>query len=111
MNLWNGVWVAIPGRVQLFVTLLVQLSMIYLLVSAFVGIWVRGLTAGRLQALFAGHRAASMTVAGFLGAVTPFCSCSTVPMTAGMLRAGVTLPVLATFLVASPLVSPTTAPS
>lgn len=39
------------------------------------------------------------------GAITPFCSCTAVPMLEGLLRAGVRFGVAVTFLVASPLVN------
>jgi uncharacterized protein len=44
-------------------------------------------------------------VASFLGVVTPFCSCSSVPLFIGFVRGGVPLGITMTFLVASPLVS------
>lgn len=40
-----------------------------------------------------------------LGAVTPFCSCSTVPILAGLLQAGAPLGLAFSFLLASPLVN------
>lgn len=39
------------------------------------------------------------------GAVTPFCSCSTVPILTGMLQAGVRFGVCFTFLIASPVIN------
>src|SRR5699024_8065973 len=41
-----------------------------------------------------------------LGAVTPFCSCSTLPMLVGMLNAGVAFQTAMTFLISSPLLNP-----
>lgn len=46
----------------------------------------------------------NVVAAGF-GAVTPFCSCSTVPMLAGLLQARAPLGVALSFLLASPLVN------
>ncbi|MBT0962398.1 permease [Denitromonas iodatirespirans] len=43
--------------------------------------------------------------AAFAGAVTPFCSCSTVPVLIGLLRAGVAFTAAMTFLVASPVIN------
>jgi len=42
--------------------------------------------------------------AAIAGAITPFCSCSTVPMLSGMLRARIRFGVSMTFLLSSPLV-------
>lgn len=44
-------------------------------------------------------------MAAGLGVVTPFCSCSSIPLFLGFTRAGIPLGVTMTFLVASPLVS------
>lgn len=46
----------------------------------------------------------NVVAAGF-GAVTPFCSCSTVPMLTGLLQAGAPLGLAFSFLLASPLVN------
>jgi len=43
--------------------------------------------------------------ATILGAITPFCSCSTVPIFSGMLRSNIRFGISFTFLLASPLVS------
>lgn len=44
-------------------------------------------------------------LAAFGGAVTPFCSCSTVPVLSGMLRARVRLAACFSFLIASPVIN------
>ena len=43
--------------------------------------------------------------AAFLGVVTPFCSCSSIPLFIGFLSAGIPLGVTFAFLIASPLVN------
>ena len=60
----------------------------------------------RVRAALAGRNAVVGTVAaaGF-GIVTPFCSCSAVPLFIGFLEAGVPLGVTFAFLVASPMVN------
>jgi uncharacterized membrane protein YraQ (UPF0718 family) len=60
----------------------------------------------RVRSALAGRNAAIGTVAaaGF-GIVTPFCSCSAVPLFIGFLEAGVPLGVTFAFLVASPMVN------
>lgn len=62
-------------------------------------------TPERTRALLAG-RAASVNylLAALLGAVTPFCSCSAVPLFIGFLSAGVPLGITLTFLVAAPMI-------
>jgi uncharacterized membrane protein YraQ (UPF0718 family) len=52
------------------------------------------------KAEFAGN-----ILAALLGIVTPFCSCSAVPVFIGFLEAGVPLGVTLTFLIASPMIN------
>jgi uncharacterized protein len=61
----------------------------------------------RVRHVLAGRRTVPGTVAAAgVGAVTPFCSCSSVPLFIGFVEAGVPLGVTFAFLVASPLVGP-----
>ena len=46
-----------------------------------------------------------LAMAAVLGAVTPFCSCSSIPLFIGFVAAGIPLSVTLTFLLASPLVN------
>ena len=59
---------------------------------------VRGLIVGRPVAVGFG-------LAAVLGAITPFCSCSSVPLFIGFVAAGVPLGVTLTFLITSPLIN------
>ncbi len=60
----------------------------------------------RTRALLAGRReAAGNILAALLGVVTPFCSCSAVPLFIGFVSAGVPLGVTFSFLVSAPMVN------
>ncbi|MEZ4697096.1 MAG: permease [Rhodothermales bacterium] len=60
----------------------------------------------RTRALLSGRRLGfGNTLAAGLGVVTPFCSCSAVPLFIGFLSAGVPLGVTFSFLVAAPMVN------
>jgi len=63
-------------------------------------------TAERTRALLAGRTegAANVMAAG-LGIVTPFCSCSAVPLFIGFVQAGVPLGVTLSFLISAPMVN------
>ena len=64
------------------------------------------LSVERTRALLAGRREGIGNVlAGLLGVVTPFCSCSAVPAFIGFLAAGIPLGVTMSFLIASPMVN------
>lgn len=45
-------------------------------------------------------------MAALLGSVTPFCACSTIPLTLGLLNAGVSIGPILTFVLVSPLLNP-----
>lgn len=60
----------------------------------------------RVRAFLEGRPlAVSLLLAALLGAVTPFCSCSSIPLFIGFVAAGVPISVTLTFLIASPLVN------
>ena len=60
----------------------------------------------RTQALLAGRRLGlGNALAALLGVVTPFCSCSAVPLFIGFLSAGVPLGVTFSFLISAPMVN------
>ena len=60
----------------------------------------------RTRALLSGRRAGvGNLLAAALGVVTPFCSCSAVPLFIGFLSAGVPLGVTFSFLIAAPMVN------
>ncbi len=79
-------------------TLLVVISLVIGFVQSFLSPErVRHFLEGR--ATIAGH-----VLAALLGAVTPFCSCSAVPLFIGFLNAGVPLGVTFSYLIAAPMV-------
>jgi uncharacterized protein len=59
---------------------------------------IRDLVSGR-------HVAIGFLLAATFGALTPFCSCSSVPLFIGFVAAGVPLGITLTFLIASPLIN------
>lgn len=44
-------------------------------------------------------------MAALLGSITPFCACSTIPLTLGLLNAGVSIGPVLTFVLVSPLLT------
>jgi hypothetical protein len=83
-----------------------------LLVGLFLAItWLVVVVQQRAPSLSAGSSWATMSswrssaLASLGGVVTPFCSCSTIPVLTGMLRAGVAFAPSFAFLIASPVVN------
>ena len=71
-----------------------------------VGMLRTALSPERVRDVLAGRGlVVGLVLAALLGAVTPFCSCSSIPLFIGFVAAGVPLSITLTFLVASPLIN------
>jgi uncharacterized membrane protein YraQ (UPF0718 family) len=96
----------IQDSVDFFVHLAVVLIPLFIGASFLIGLVQEYLPPGRVERTLRGYDEGTGNVAAAgLGAVTPFCSCSTVPMLAGLLQAGAPLGLAFSFLLASPLVN------
>jgi uncharacterized membrane protein YraQ (UPF0718 family) len=62
-------------------------------------------SAERARRLLSGKRSGAHLLAALLGVVTPFCSCSAVPLFIGFVESGIPLGVTLSFLVAAPVVN------
>ncbi len=103
MNILLAQW---QSTLVVFVTLAIELSILFLAISLFVGVLQRHIPRAHIESLLGGHRARGYFIAAGLGATTPFCSCSTIPMLRGMIRAGAGFGPMMVFLFASPLLDP-----
>jgi uncharacterized protein len=83
-----------------------KVLMLLTLVVFGVGIVRSFFTAERTRKILAGRReSAGNVLAALLGIVTPFCSCSAVPLFLGFVTAGVPLGVTFSFLISAPMVN------
>ena len=83
-----------------------KVLMLLVLIVFAMGVVRSFFSAERTRALLSGHRAGGANVlAAGLGVVTPFCSCSAVPLFIGFVSAGVPLGVTFSFLIAAPMVN------
>jgi uncharacterized protein len=83
-----------------------KVLMLLLLVVFGVGIVRSFFTPEKTRALLAGRReSAGAVLPALLGVVTPFCSCSAVPLFIGFVTSGVPLGVTFSFLVSAPMVN------
>lgn len=92
--------------VQFFGLIFAELAVLFLGISTLVGLVLEYVSEDTLRRWL--HRKGWLGnfVGASLGAVTPFCSCSTIPMTVGLLRAGVPFGATMSFVLASPLLNP-----
>jgi uncharacterized membrane protein YraQ (UPF0718 family) len=94
------------SAVQFFVFDTPKVLMLLVLIVFFVGIIRTFFTPQTTRRILAGKRESAGNVLGsLLGIVTPFCSCSAVPLFIGFVTAGIPLGVTFSFLIAAPMVN------
>lgn len=96
----------VQDTLNMFAFLAVELTVLFLLISYLVGILQEYIPPTKIQSILSGKKGKGYIVAGFLGAITPFCSCSTIPFLKGLLRARAGFGTMMVFLFASPLLNP-----
>ncbi|GGI77859.1 permease [Shewanella gelidii] len=96
----------LQSTLEMFVFLAVELTLLFLIISFLVGVLQRYIPPAKIQQILGAKQGKGYLVAGFLGAITPFCSCSTIPFLKGLLRANAGFGTMMVFLFASPLLNP-----
>jgi hypothetical protein len=97
----------LSGAVQFFVYDIIKIYLLLAGVIFAVGLVQTWLPPEAIRGVLARHsRLMSHVLASLMGAVAPFCSCSAVPMFIGFVESGVPLGVTMTFLIASPMITP-----
>ena len=91
---------------QYFVFITIELIALFLLISAAVEIILMYIPEETIRKKLSGSGIMGNVIAAGFGALTPFCACSTIPMTVGFLNAGVPFGSTMSFLIASPLLNP-----
>ncbi|OPX93456.1 MAG: putative permease [Syntrophorhabdus sp. PtaB.Bin006] len=92
---------------KFFLVIAGELVLIFIAVSLLVGILMEYLPPSRVRDFLSDRLTWVQYLLGSgLGAVTPFCSCSTVPIAAGLLKGGVPFGPIMSFLFASPVLNP-----
>ena len=96
----------LAGAIQFFVFETPKVLMLLTLVVFVVGIIRSYFTPERTRRILAGKsETVGNILAALLGIVTPFCSCSAVPLFIGFVTAGVPLGVTLSFLISAPMVN------
>ncbi len=92
--------------IEYFVTITMELTVLFLGISAAVALALMYIPQERISAWMANRGVFGNFMAATVGALTPFCACSTIPVTLGMLNAGVPFGHVMSFVIASPLLNP-----
>jgi uncharacterized membrane protein YraQ (UPF0718 family) len=92
---------------QVFGGLLVTMAVLFVPITVGIVLLQRWVGPERLRRWLGGRSLVVALLKGTaLGAVTPFCGCSTIPLLLGLLRANVRFAAVAAFTLASPLLNP-----
>jgi uncharacterized protein len=92
---------------KFFLVISGELILIFIAVSFLIGLLMEYLPPSRIRDYLSNKFTWVQYFLGAgLGAVTPFCSCSTVPITAGLLKGGVPFGPVMAFLFSSPVLNP-----
>jgi len=102
----DEIFVMLKDALGMFVYLGVELTALFLVISFIVGVIQEFMPAKRIQSILSSKSGKGYFSAAVLGGVTPFCSCSTIPMLTGLLKARAGFGPTITFLFTSPLLNP-----
>ncbi|AYM87507.1 permease [Pseudoalteromonas agarivorans] len=90
----------------MFALLATELTILFIVISYLVGVLQLFITPEKIQSILSSKNGKGYVVAALLGAITPFCSCSTIPFLKGLLRARAGFGPMMVFLFGSPLLNP-----
>ena len=98
---------ALGGAVNFFVYDSIKILILLFLISSIMGIVNAYFPIERLREYLVSHRLYGLQylLASIFGAITPFCSCSSIPLFIGFVKCGIPLGVTLAFLITSPLVN------
>ena len=98
---------AFGSAVNFFVYDSIKILLLLFLISALIGIVNAYFPVERSRNYLSSHRLYGLQylLASLFGAITPFCSCSSIPLFIGFVKGGIPLGVTLSFLITSPLVN------
>src|SRR5690625_1432883 len=90
-----------------FILLFLELTALFIVISFIVSLLQQVVTEEKIKGILQkGNKATGYISGTLLGALTPFCSCSTIPILAGLLSSGAPFGPSISFLISSPLLNP-----
>ncbi|MBS9422864.1 permease [Photorhabdus caribbeanensis] len=96
----------VSETLKFFAVISGELIALFFIISFLVALLQEYVPTSTVQRLMTSHSLRGNVVGAGLGAVTPFCSCSTIPVTIGLLNAGAPFGAAMSFLISSPILNP-----
>lgn len=92
--------------IYFFSKITIELTILFLGISTLVALLLMHMPQDRIKNWMSGKGVLGNFIGALIGAVTPFCVCSTIPLTLGFLEAGITFGAIMSFVISSPLLNP-----
>lgn len=91
---------------EFFFLITTELTVLFLGISTLVAMALMYIPQEKLRSWLSKRGILGNFLAAIVGSLTPFCACSTIPMTLGLLKAGAPFGPVMSFVIASPLLNP-----
>lgn len=97
---------SLSNTLKYFLIITAELTVLFIGISTLVALLLMYLPQEKIKNWMSGKGVWGNFIGALIGALTPFCACSTIPLTLGFLEAGITFGAVMSFVIASPLLSP-----
>ncbi|MCG8632492.1 MAG: permease [Desulfobacterales bacterium] len=97
---------SLTKTLEYFAFITVELTILFLGISTLVGVILMYIPQEKLNSWLSRRGILGNLLGALIGAMTPFCACSTIPMTLGLLNAGAPFGPVMSFVIASPILNP-----
>lgn len=96
----------LTSTIQYFFIITAELTVLFLGISTIVALILMYLPQEKVKTWMSNKGILGNFIGALFGSLTPFCACSTIPMTLGFLEIGVPFGATMSFVIASPLLNP-----
>ena len=97
---------SLQNTIIYFLTITGELTVLFLGISTLVALILMYIPQEKIKKWMAGRGIWGNFIGAVVGSLTPFCACSTIPLTLGFLEAGVSFGAVMSFVISSPLLNP-----
>ncbi|MDD2351178.1 MAG: permease [Clostridia bacterium] len=92
--------------VKYFIFITTELTVLFLGISTLVALMLMYVPQEKIKRYMSGKGIFGNFVGALIGSLTPFCACSTIPLTLGFLEIGIPFGAVMSFVISSPLMNP-----
>jgi len=97
---------SLVSSLYFFGFIMLELSLLFVGISTLIGLILEYIPENKLRRWLSHKGILGNIIGASIGGLTPFCACSTIPMTVGLLKARVPFGAVMSFVVASPILNP-----